>query len=43
VAEILDGEGFEVETAYSGAEALEILEDHPMDVLPKRGFKASIL
>ena len=33
MAETLDGKGFEVKTASSGAEALEILEVYPVDVL----------
>ena len=33
LADILDRKGFEVKTANSGAEALEILRDHPMDIL----------
>ena len=33
LAEILDSKGFEVKTATSGTEALQILQDHPVDVL----------
>ena len=33
MADILDVKGFEVHAAISGAEALEILRDHPVDIL----------
>jgi CheY-like chemotaxis protein len=33
LADILDVKGFEAYTANSGAEALEILRDHPVDIL----------
>jgi YesN/AraC family two-component response regulator len=33
LADILDVKGFEVHTAYSGAEAQDILQDHPFDIL----------
>ena len=33
LADILEVKGFEVHAAYSGAEALEILRDHPVDIL----------
>ena len=33
LADILETKGFEVHSAYSGAEALEILRDHPVDIL----------
>jgi CheY-like chemotaxis protein len=33
LADILDVKGFEVHAANSGAEALEILRDHPVDIL----------
>ena len=33
LADILDVKGFEVHAAYSGAEALETLRDHPVDVM----------
>jgi DNA-binding NtrC family response regulator len=33
LADILDVKGFAVHTAYSGAQALEILQDDPVDVL----------
>ena len=33
LAEVLDVNGFTVHKAYSGAKALEILQDHPVDIL----------
>jgi DNA-binding NtrC family response regulator len=33
LTDILDVKGFTVHTAYSGAEALEILRNHPIDIL----------
>jgi CheY-like chemotaxis protein len=33
LADILDVKGFEVHAANSGAEAIEILQDHPVDVM----------
>jgi CheY-like chemotaxis protein len=33
LADILDVKGFEVESAVSGVEALEILREHPVDIL----------
>jgi CheY-like chemotaxis protein len=33
LADILEFKGFEVFVAYSGAEALEILRNHPFDIL----------
>jgi len=33
LADVLDVKGFEVHAAYSGAEALEILQAHPVDIL----------
>jgi CheY-like chemotaxis protein len=33
LADVLDVKGFEVHAAYSGAEALEILQVHPVDIL----------
>jgi CheY-like chemotaxis protein len=33
LADILDVKGFEVHAAYSGAEAIEILRAHPIDVM----------
>ena len=33
LADILGVKGFEVHSAYSGAEALEILREHPVDIL----------
>ena len=33
LADILEVKGFEVHSAYSGAEALEILRNHPVDIL----------
>ena len=33
LADILEVKGFEVYTAHSGAEALEILREHPVDIL----------
>jgi two-component system response regulator HydG len=33
LVDILDVKGFEVHAAYSGAEALEILQDHPVNIL----------
>jgi CheY-like chemotaxis protein len=33
LADILDVKGFEVHAAYSGAETLETLRDHPVDVM----------
>ena len=33
LADILDVKGFEVQSAYSGAEALEILRDQPVNIL----------
>ena len=33
LADILEVKGFEVHAAYCGAEALEILRDHPVDIL----------
>jgi CheY-like chemotaxis protein len=33
LADILDAKGFEVHAANSGAEALAILQDHPVDIL----------
>ena len=33
LADILDVKGFEVHAANSGVEALEILRDHPVDIL----------
>ena len=33
LAQILDHFGFEAKTANSGAEALRILRDHPVDIL----------
>ena len=33
LAKILDLNGFEVQTANSGAEALDILQSHPVDIL----------
>jgi len=33
LGDILDIKGFEVQTAGSGAEALKILRDHPVDIL----------
>jgi CheY-like chemotaxis protein len=33
LADILDVKGFEVHAANSGAEALEFLRDHPVDIL----------
>jgi CheY-like chemotaxis protein len=33
LVEVLDAKGYEVETAYSGAQALQILQNHPVDLL----------
>jgi CheY-like chemotaxis protein len=33
LAEVLNREGFEVKTANSAAEALEIVEDYPVDIM----------
>jgi len=33
LADILDVKGFEVYAAYSGAEALEILRNHPVEIM----------
>jgi CheY-like chemotaxis protein len=33
LADILDVKGFEVHAAYSGAQALEMLRDHPVDIM----------
>ena len=33
MADILDAKGFKVHAAVSGAEALEIMRDHPVDIL----------
>jgi CheY-like chemotaxis protein len=33
LVDVLDVKGFEVFSAYSGAEALAILRDHPVDIL----------
>ena len=33
LADVLDVKGFEVHAAYSGAEALEILQAHPVDIM----------
>lgn len=33
LAAVLDVNGFKVHKAYSGAKALEILQDHPVDIL----------
>jgi CheY-like chemotaxis protein len=33
MVDILEVKGFKVQSAYSGAEALEILRDHPVDIL----------
>jgi two-component system response regulator YesN len=33
LVDILELKGFEVHSAYSGAEALEIMRDHPVDIL----------
>ena len=33
LADILDVKGFKVHAAYCGAEALEVLRDHPVDVM----------
>jgi CheY-like chemotaxis protein len=33
LADVLDIKGYEVHSAFSGSEALEILRDHPVDIL----------